>query len=147
MAQEALPFDTHRFVQNLVASGFTEKQAEALAYEQVRLLNNNLATKSDIETLRLATKADIEALQLSTQSGMEALRMATKADIEALQLSTQSGMEALRMATESGIETLRLSTDAKIESAKFETLKWMIGAMVAQSTLIVGLTVALIKLL
>ena len=125
MTQEAVPFDTHRFVQNLVASGFTEMQAEALAHEQIRLLNNNLATKSDIEALRLATKADIEALQVSTQSGIEVLRLATKSDIEAL----------------------RLSTDAKIESAKFETVKWMIGAMVAQSTLIVGLTVALVKLL
>ena len=114
MTQEAVPFDTHRFVQNLVASGFTEKQAEALAHEQIRLLNNNLATKSDIETLRLATESSIEALRLST---------------------------------ESRIEALRLSTDAKIESAKFETVKWMIGAMVAQSTLIVGLTVALVKLL
>ena len=34
MVQEAGPFDTHRSVQNLVAGGFTEKQAEALAYEQ-----------------------------------------------------------------------------------------------------------------
>jgi hypothetical protein len=92
MAQESLPFDTHRFVQNLVASGFTEKQAEELAYEQIRLLNTNLATKADIEALRL-------------------------------------------------------STEAKIESAKLEMVKWMIGAMVAQSTLIVGLTVAMIKLL
>ena len=99
MTQDAVPFDTHRFVQNLVASGFTEKQAEALAYEQVNLLNNNLATKADIESIR----AEIEAL--------------------------------------------RLSTEAKIESAKFEMLRWMIGAMVAQSTLIVGLTVALNKLL
>lgn len=110
MAQEAVPFDTHRFVQNLVASGFTEKQAEALAYEQVNLLNSNLATKADIESIR----ADVEALRLST---------------------------------ESKIEALRLSTEGKVESAKFEMVKWMIGAMVAQSTLIVGLTVALVKLL
>ena len=99
MTQEAIPFDTHRFVQNLMASGFTEKQAEALAYEQVNLPNSNLATKADIESIR----AEVEAL--------------------------------------------RLSTELKIESAKFEMVRWMIGAMVAQSTLIVGLTVALIKLL
>ena len=99
MTQEAIPFDTHRFVRNLVASGFTEKQAEALASEQISLLNSNLATKSDIESIRAE------------------------------------------------IETLRLSTDAKIESAKFEMLKWMIGAMIAQSALIIGLTVALSKLL
>ena len=99
MTQEAIPFDTHRYVQNLMASGFTEKQAEALAYEQVNLPNSNLATKADIESIR----AEVEAL--------------------------------------------RLSTELKIESAKFEMVRWMIGAMVAQSTLIVGLTVALIKLL
>ncbi len=52
---EAIAFDTHRFVKNLTASGFTEKQAEALANEQVYLLNANLATKVDL----LAVKADL----------------------------------------------------------------------------------------
>ena len=52
---EAIAFDTHRFVKNLTASGFTEKQAEALANEQVHLLNANLATKADL----LAVKADL----------------------------------------------------------------------------------------
>ena len=33
---EAIAFDTHRFVKNLTASGFTETQAEALADEGVR---------------------------------------------------------------------------------------------------------------
>ena len=103
MAQEAIPFDTHRFVRNLVAGGFTERQAEVLADEQIQLINSNLATKADIEALRLSTTSDIE--------------------------------------------TLRLSTEAKIESAKFEIVKWLIGAMIAQGTLIVGLTVALNKLL
>ena len=120
MTQEAIPFDTHRYVQNLVASGFTEKQAEALAYEQVNLFNNNLATKTGIESIR--------------------------ADVEALRLSTESRIETLRLSNESKIEALRLSTEGKVESAKFELVKWMIGAMVGQSTLIVGLTVALVKL-
>ncbi len=110
MTEEAIPFDIHRYVQNLVASGFTEKQAEALAYEQVNLLNSNLATKADIESIR-------------------------------------AEVEALRLSIESKIEALRLSTEGKVESAKFEMVKWMIGAMVAQSTLIVVLTVALVKLL
>ena len=56
---EAIAFDSHRFVKNLTASGFTEKQAEALANEQVQLLNGNLATKADI----LALKADIEKVK------------------------------------------------------------------------------------
>ena len=60
---EAIAFDTHRFVKNLTASGFTEKQAEALANEQAHLLNANLATKSDMLAIKsdmLANKADLE---------------------------------------------------------------------------------------
>ena len=60
---EAIAFDTHQFVKHLTANGFTEQQAEALAREQVNLLNSNLATKADIEKLRLETKADIESVK------------------------------------------------------------------------------------
>ena len=129
---EAIAFDTHQFVKHLTANGFTEQQAEALAREQVNLLNSNLATKADIEALRLATKSDIETLRLATKADIEALRLATKADIE-----------TLRQETKADIETLRLATKADIESVKADLLKWMFGAMIAQG----GLVVALVKLL
>lgn len=61
---EAIAFDTHQFVKNLTGSGFTEKQAEALAKEQVQLLNSNLATKVDIQAVKAAletVKAELEA--------------------------------------------------------------------------------------
>ena len=92
---EAIAFDTHQFVKNLTESGFTEKQAEALAKEQVQLLNSNLATKVDLQAVR----ADLQAV---------------KAELE-----------------------------AKIETAKFDLLKWMVLAMIAQG----GLIVALVKML
>ena len=53
---EAIAFDTHRFVKHLTQKGFTQEQAEALAEEQVNLINSNLATKSDLVALR----ADLE---------------------------------------------------------------------------------------
>ena len=56
---QAIAFDTHRFVKNLTASGFTEAQAEALADEQVHLLNSNLASKADI----LAVSSDVLAVE------------------------------------------------------------------------------------
>ena len=125
---QAIAFDTHRFVKHLTESGFTEKQAETLAEEQVALLNTNLATKADIETI----KADIEALRLGTKADIEALRLETKADIE-----------ALRLGTKADIEALRLGTKADIEAVKADLLKWMFGALIAQG----GLIVALVKLL
>ena len=45
---EVIAFDTHRFVKRPTESGFTEKQAETLADEQIALLDTNLATKADL---------------------------------------------------------------------------------------------------
>ena len=70
---EAIAFDTHRFVKNLTANGFTEVQAEALAEEQAHLLESNLATKADIR----ATKADIQGVKADLEIKIEK----TRADI------------------------------------------------------------------
>ena len=114
---EAIAFDTHQFVKNLTGSGFTEKQAEALAKEQVQLLNSNLATKVDI----LAIKADIEKVKADIEK--------VKADLEAK------------------IEAVKLGLQADIHASKVDLLKWMVMAMIAQATLIVALVVAFVKLL
>ena len=56
----AIAFDSHRFVKNLTASGFTEAQAEALAQEQIHLLEVNLATKSDLGAVKVDLEGSIE---------------------------------------------------------------------------------------
>ena len=65
---DAIAFDTHKFVKHLTEKGFTEEQAEALANEQVNLLNGNLATKTDIAIIQ----RDIEALRQETRANIEA---------------------------------------------------------------------------
>jgi len=98
---EAIAFDTHRYVKRLMEGGFDERQAETLAEEQIAFLNANLATKSDI--------AKIEA-----------------------------GIEALRQETQAGIAGLRPETKLGIEEAKVSFIKWMLGAMLAQTTVILA---------
>ncbi len=122
--KEAIAFDTHRFVKHLIDGGFTERQAEALADEQIAMLNTNLATRTDIQQIR----ADMDAMRLATKADMEVLRQETKTEIAQVQAS---------------VEALRLATKADIASVKADLLKWMIGALIAQG----GLVVALIKLL
>ena len=56
---DSIAFDTHRFIKRLTQTGFTEQQAEALADEQVNLLDSNLATKADI----MSIKAEIERVK------------------------------------------------------------------------------------
>ena len=57
-------FDTHAYVKTMVAAGFTERQAEVQADAPVKLIDERLATKRDMEELRAATKHDLRELEL-----------------------------------------------------------------------------------
>ena len=72
---EAIAFDTHQFVKNLTGSGFTEKQAEALAKEQVQRLNSNLATKIDVQAVKAALEAKIEVVKANLEAKIEASKV------------------------------------------------------------------------
>ena len=141
-----LILDTHAAVNELVSAGMPERQAETVVRQQAKLLEQNLATKTDIEALRQGTKADIEAIKAE----IEALRQETKAGIETLRQETKTGIETLRQETKADIETTRASiealrqeTMARIEAAKVDLIKWIFGLNLGTASLIV----ALIKLL
>lgn len=58
----ATAFDTHKIAKTLAKAGFPEPQVEA----QVDVLtefSSDLATKKDLEQLRLATKKDLQILE------------------------------------------------------------------------------------
>lgn len=52
-------FDTHDFVKRLIGAGMPEAQAEILAKEQSRLVQERLASKQDIQEV----KRDIRELE------------------------------------------------------------------------------------
>ena len=155
----ALSFDTLAFARRMEAVGFTRQQAEALAEEQAKLIDERLATKSDIELIRhdiealkQTTKADIEALRQTTKTDIElirhdieALKQTTKADIEVLRQTTKADIEALRLATRADIETLRQTGRADLAEARSDIVKWTMGAIGLQTLLIVGAVVALAR--
>ena len=124
---EAIAFDTHRFVKNLTAGGFTEKQAETLADEQVHLLNANPATKADIQ----AVKADIQAV---------------KADIQAVKADLQVEIQTVKADLQVGMQTVKADLQVEIQTVKADLLKWMVTAMTAQTGVILGLAAGLIRL-
>lgn len=121
---EAIAFDTHRFVKHLTQVGFTLGQAEALAEEQVNLINSNLATKADIA----AVEADIAAVEAALKADIAAVEAALKADIAAVEATLKTDIATIK---------------ADMAALKVDLLKWMFGALIAQG----GLIVALVKLL
>ena len=136
---EAIAFDTHKFVKNLTESGFTEQQAEALAKEQVQLLNSNLATKVDILALKAALEAKIEAVKAEVEK--------VKAGVETVKAELEAKLEAVKLGLQADIQAIQLGLQADIQASKVDLLKWMVTAMIAQGTLIVALVVAFVKLL
>ena len=104
-------FDTHRAAKILTTAGFTNEQVDA-NIEVLMEVTNNLATKDDIESLRLSTKDDVESLRLSTKDDIESLRLSTKDDIESLRLSTKQDTDSLHK----DIEHLDQSFDLKLKA-------------------------------
>ena len=113
-----LAFDTLAYARRMEAVGFSRDQAEAMAEEQAKLLDERLATKTGLEALKLAVGKDIEALRLAVGKDIEALRYATKADL-------QTGLA----------------------ETKADILKWMVGTVGVQTVVILGAVVALARVL
>ena len=125
-----LILDTHAAVHELVSAGMPERQAETVVRQQARLLEQNLATKTDIATL----KADIEVLRQETKADIETLRQETKAGIETLRQETKADIETLRQETKTDIATIK----ANIEAAKVDLIKWIFGVNIGTISLIVA---------
>ena len=65
-------FDTHKAYTALAAGGFTEAQAQTLI-ETLSESDDALATKADLEQLRMATKADLRELELRVDARFDSV--------------------------------------------------------------------------
>jgi len=71
-------FDTLVYARRMEEVGFTRQQAERLAEEQAKLIDERLATKSDIAEINVS----IEQQRLQLSSEVDRLRLQVKGDIE-----------------------------------------------------------------
>ena len=145
-------FDTHAFVKRLTAVGMPEPQAEALADEQRRLIDDRLATKEDIARLEGTTRTEIARLEGATRTEIARLELVTKAETARLEAATKSDIARLEAATKSDVARLEAEIDrlgettkANLAETKFEILKWVIGTMGFQTLLILGSVFAMVK--
>ena len=76
-------------------NGFSEQQAHTLVCFYKDNVESDLATKKDIEQLRVDTKKDIEQLRVDTKKDIEQLRADTKKDIEQLRADVKKDIKLL----------------------------------------------------
>ncbi len=134
----AIPFDTHRVVKRLKEAGFSEPQAETVT-DVLREARDTelsaLATKTDLAAVKAELKADIASVRAEIGN----LRSEVKAEIGNLRSEVKAEIGSLRDELKADIKLLRADTDSAIARGQAETLKWMIGLLLVQGGLIVGL--------
>ena len=105
----------------LVSINVPNDKARAVVDAMERDMGTTLATKADMDNLRVATKADLDNLRVATKSDLDHLRVATKADLQSLSQTTKADLETVRLAMKADLESLRLTTTADIENLRLTT--------------------------
>ncbi|MEO5340747.1 MAG: CCDC90 family protein [Magnetococcus sp. MYC-9] len=171
----AFAFDTHKFVKQMVATGFTEEQAEAQVRLLSEILHTQLSTKADVAQVDhnvLELKRDIEAVKAELKRDIETVRAELKRDIETVRAELKRDIETVRaelkqdiadtnariaaveanlkldIATLDGkVETTKETLRKEIEAAKNETIRWMVGLALAQLAMMAGILMTLVRVL
>ncbi len=103
----------------LVSINVPSDKARAVVDAMERDMLTQLASKSDLENLRVAVKADIENLRVAVKADIENLRVAVKAEIAAVNANIDAmgaRIDALRQEFRLEQELLRSSMTIRLGS-------------------------------
>jgi predicted nucleic acid-binding Zn-ribbon protein len=160
--------DTHRIVKRLQQAGFSDAQAETVTdvMREAREFDlASLATKADIATLGSDLRSEIATLGSDTKSDIVTLASeiatvrtdfsALRADIASAQATIRSEMTNLATKVEfaawrgemiSSIAAVRAEiaeakaqTRSEVSDARSDIVKWVVGLVLVQGGIVVGL--------
>ncbi len=86
----SLAFDTLAYVQEMESVGFTRAQADALARNQAKLIDERLATKADLEQTRDGLELKIEQLRVELKRDIEQLRQEINSEFKLVRVEMAS---------------------------------------------------------
>jgi coiled-coil family 90 protein len=118
-----LTFDTLKFANRLKTAGVPAVQAEAEADALAEVLETNLG--------ELATKSDLREVETGLRHEIGDVRH----EISDL----RKDMDAKFAGVDAKLEKTESAFRQEMTNLKFELLKWMIGLLVAQTTLLLAL--------
>ena len=116
--------DTLASANILTEAGFVDSQAEAV----IAVMSDNLATKDDLENLRLATQRDMKDLGTSLRHEMKEMNTSIRSDMKEMNTSIRSDMTNGFDTVAHDIKGVHVKIDYQ-----FSLLKWMVGIMGAVS--------------
>ena len=117
--------DTLDYATKLKAGGFSEQQAETQARALAEIIDRQIATKTDVTERENGLRSDIEASRVELKRDIEASRVELKRDLREVEL---------RM-------------EARLAETKADLTRWVVGAGILQTSLIVGVLLTVAKLI
>ena len=155
-----IPFDSHRFVKRLTDEGMPAGQAEALADEQISLLNSHLVTKQDISHLatkeavaKCATKEAVAKCATKEAVANCATKEAVANCATKEAVAKCATKEAVaKCATKEGLAKLErrvndVAEDVAVLKSDLRTLKWVVaGVGFGMLTVLLGMSSLMIRI-
>jgi hypothetical protein len=92
---DQIVFDKLTYLDRLVRAGIAEDHARAHTEALNDALRESVATKADIDALRIATKADIDALRVATKADIGAVRTELELAVRDMTIRTGTMLIAL----------------------------------------------------
>jgi len=117
--------DTLDYATKLKAGGFTEQQAETSARLLAEVLEQQVVTKAQATEHDNNLRRDLEVLRVELKHDIENVRIELKRDIREAELKLE----------------------ARISESKAELTRWVIGAGLLQTTVIIGVLMKVAKLI
>lgn len=95
-------FDAVRYTQKLEEAGFSKKQAEESVKLLMEILNENLASKTDLKEVKIALQTDLKEVKTELQIDIQELRN----EINAVETRLQNEMDRRFLIVDHHFETL-----------------------------------------
>ena len=108
----SIGFDTLTFAKRLTEAGERPAVAEAHAMALRDFVMDAIATKTDIEGLRIAMKTDIDAVKTDLRAEMKAMKTDLQTEIQAVKSGLQAEIQAVRADLQAEGRLLRKDIDA-----------------------------------
>ncbi|MBF0418942.1 MAG: hypothetical protein HQL78_02120 [Magnetococcales bacterium] len=110
-------FDSLAYVKKLKAAGMPEPQAEVQAETIMEWMEDRLATKVELETIRTDLKRDIKEIDAK----IESVRADLKRDIKELDVKTETRFKELDAKTETRFKELDAKTETRFKELDAKT--------------------------
>jgi hypothetical protein len=132
-------FDTHESIKILTKAGFTEEQAEGQIKVITGLIEDTLASKKDLKELEIALRTDMQKMETSLRTDMKKMEASLRTDMQKMEASLRTDMQKMEAELRMDMKTMESKLLVEILHNRNETIKWIIGAMIAQGAVIISM--------